>query len=39
VEDAALNGLQAILDLGQGACPDHAHGVGEVGAFGISIQR
>ena len=33
VEDAALNRLQSIARIGQGARHDHAHGVIEVGAF------
>src|SRR6202167_2688238 len=41
VENAAVHGLQAVADIGQGAADDHAHGVIEVGLlhFRFDINR
>ena len=40
-EDAAVHGLEAVADIGQGAADDHAHGVIEVGLlhFRFDINR
>ena len=38
-QDAALHGLLAVAHIGQGAAFHHAHGVFEVGAFGVGGEQ
>ena len=38
VEDAAVDGLQAVLDVGDGPADDDAHGVIEVGALHLLFE-
>ena len=39
VDDASLYRLQSVSDEGQGAVEHHVHGVVEVGAFGVFLER
>jgi hypothetical protein len=39
VEDAAVNGLQAVAHVGQRAADDHAHGVIEIGTLHLVYDR
>jgi hypothetical protein len=39
IEDAAMDGLQAVANVGQRTRHDHAHGVFEVGAFHLLLDR
>ena len=39
VENAAMHGFQTVADIGQRAAHDHAHGVVEVGALHLRLER